>query len=157
MLGATQSKRRILLVEPDPVVAAAVEDAAQTIAHVERHRRFESARMQLATTSFDFIVTNLRLGEFNGLHLIYLAHSPSRPGTGLVYTESREPALAWEVQKAGAFYETADRLPVTLAGYLNTSLPPRDRRHPAVPDRRRTFRGGRRLWDERLLREPLGI
>ena len=155
MPGATHSKRRILLVEPDAVIAAAIADAAQTMAHVERHRRFETARILLATSSFDFIITNLRLGEFNGLHLIYLADRSSTGG--VVYTEHREPALAWEVQRAGAFYETADRLPVTLAGYLRGSLPPRDRRDPAVPDRRRPFRGGRRLWDERLLREPLSI
>jgi hypothetical protein len=68
-----------------------------------------------------------------------------------VYTDDREPALAQDVRRAGAFYETTDRLPVTLTVYLGSSLPPSDRRDPVMPDRRTPFRGGRRSWDRQLL------
>jgi hypothetical protein len=68
-----------------------------------------------------------------------------------VYTEAREPALAQDVRRAGAFYEITDRLPVTLPAYLVSTLPPSDRRDPAMPDRRTPFRGGRRIWDRQLL------
>jgi hypothetical protein len=95
------------------------------------------------------VVSNLRLGAFNGLHLTYAA-SANSPARCIIYTDAREPALAQDVRRAGAFYEVTDRLPVTLTAYLTGDLPPADRRDPALPDRRVPFRGGRRSWDRQL-------
>jgi hypothetical protein len=135
----------VLLVEPNPRVADLIDAAIQPSARVYRHADFASARRQLGSLSFDFVVTNLRLGVFNGLHLAYAVNAVA-PTRCIVYTESREPALAQDVRRAGAFYEVADRLPVTLIAYLSGDLPPLDRRDPAIPDRRTPFRGGRRIW-----------
>ena len=55
--------------------------AASALAHVESHGRFETARARLDLTLFDFLVTNARLGAYNGLHLVYL-RSPGR-GSGI--------------------------------------------------------------------------
>jgi len=140
----------VLLVEPNPRVADIIHDAIREIAQVHHHLDFESARRRLGTTRFDFVVSNLRLGAFNGLHLTYAA-SANTPTRCIVYTEAREPPLAQDVRRAGAFYEVTDRLPVTLAAYLAGNLPPADRRDPALPDRRVPFRGGRRIWDRQLL------
>ena len=140
----------VLLVEPNPRVADLIEESIRGLVKVYRHPEFESARRHLGTALFDFVVTNLRLGAFNGLHLAYAVKALA-PTRSIVYTELREPALAQDVRRAGAFYEVADRLPVTLAAYLGGNLPPADRRDPAVPDRRAPFRGGRRSWDRRLL------
>jgi hypothetical protein len=49
--------------------------------------------------------------------------------------------------RARAFYELAQRLPVSLSAYIDASLPVTDRRTPAISDRRRSPRGGRRSWD----------
>jgi DNA-binding NarL/FixJ family response regulator len=140
----------VLLVEPTPQVADIIQESIRHVAQIYHHLEFESARRQLGTLRFDFVVSNLRLGAFNGLHLTYAVNAVS-PTRCIVYTEAREPALAQDVRRAGAFYEVADRLPVTLPAYLTSSLPSSDRRDPAVPDRRAPFRGGRRIWDRQLL------
>jgi DNA-binding NtrC family response regulator len=140
----------VLLVEPNPRVADIILQAIRPMAQVYHHLDFESARRRLGAMRVDFVISNLRLGAFNGLHLTYAA-SATTPARCIVYTEAREPALAQDVRRAGAFYEVTDRLPVTLAAYLGSNLPPADRRDPATPDRRTPFRGGRRIWDRQLL------
>jgi len=131
-------------------MANIIQESIRPVAQVYHHLEFESARRRLGTMRFDFVVSNLRLGAFNGLHLTYAANADT-PARCVVYTEAREPALAQDVRRAGAFYEVTDRLPVTLAAYLGSPLPPSDRRDPATPDRRTPFRGGRRIWDRQLL------
>ena len=144
------TRQELLLVEPNPRVAEMIAASIRPLVHVYHHLEFESARRRLGTQRLDFVVSNLRLGAFNGLHLAYAINAVT-PTRCIVYTESREPALAQDVRRAGAFYEVADRLTVTLAPYLQGNLPPSDRRDPAVPDRRTPFRGGRRIWDQQLL------
>jgi len=93
-------------------------------------------------------VSNLRLGAFNGLHLTYAA-SANTPARCIVYTEAREPALAQDVRRAGAFYEVTDRLPVTLLAYLAGDLSPADRRDPAASRSRAALPAA---WPWRLVR-----
>ena len=140
----------VLLVEPNPRVADMIQEAIRPMAQVYHHLEFESARRRLGTMRVDFVISNLRLGAFNGLHLTYAANATA-PARCIVYTDAREPALAQDVRRAGAFYEVTDRLPVTLTAYLASNLPAADRRDPATPDRRTPFRGGRRIWDRQLL------
>jgi DNA-binding NtrC family response regulator len=137
----------VLLVEPNDAVRAILRDAAARVAsRVECHAGFTTARDRLEAEPFDFLVTNMRLDAYNGLHLVYLA-SAYRRLHAIVYTNERDPGLANEVQHAGAFYEIMTCLPVTLPAYLSSVLPSRDRRDPAVPERRSLARGGRRCWD----------
>jgi hypothetical protein len=142
---------RVLFVEPNTRIAANLLAAGHALGTMDHHVTFETARTTLGTKPFDFIVTNLRLCDFNGLHLVHLASGGLRPPRCIVYTESRDPALAREVQRSGAFYETAERLPVTLPAYLQGRLPATDRRNPVLTDRRASFRGGRRCWDDHIL------
>jgi DNA-binding NtrC family response regulator len=147
-----QSVGRILLVEVDDVARGLLERTAASLAHVESHSRFEKARARLFSETFDFLVTNLRLGAYNGLHLVHLTAHDQNPPRAIVYTEKRDPGLAREVQAAGAFYEVGTCLAVTLPAYVTGTLPDRDRRDSAIPDRRRRpgGGGGRRRWDLRL-------
>jgi DNA-binding NtrC family response regulator len=140
--------QHLLLVEPNDEVAAILTERVRELAQVHRHARFESARTELLTVPFTFIATNVRLRDFNGLHLVHLAATANSPAKAIVYTDRYEPYMAHEVQRAGAFYETRDCLQEALAAYLRGTLPPRDRRDPAVRERRTRFRGGRRCWDQ---------
>ena len=137
----------VLLVDPDVTALAALLQAIGVLAAVSIYSDFMSARAHILSTGCDLLVTNLRLGAFNGLHLAYLAANARYPPRSIVYTLEREPQLAREVQKAAAFYETRDRLPLAIPGYLANDLPPSDRRDPATVDRRQAFRGGRRCSD----------
>jgi DNA-binding response OmpR family regulator len=144
---------RVLLVEPNPSIADHLLHAARAVSKMDYHASFEKARVRLAATGFDFLVTNLRLGEFNGLHLVHLAADLNQPPRCIVYTDTTDLVLGREVQRAGAFYETASCLPVTIAAYMRGHLPSADRRDPTRLDRRGEFRGGRRCWDEHVMRE----
>jgi hypothetical protein len=143
---------RVLLVEPSTLVANDLLSAGRAFATMDRYETFEAARAAL-DKPFNFLITNLRLSDFNGLHLVHLVSGSLRPPRSIVYTEVRDAALAREVQRAGAFYETAECLAVAMGAYLRGSLPPSDRRNPARPDRRGAFRGGRRCWDEHVLHQ----
>ena len=137
----------ILLVEPNAAVASDLRHPLMLVASVEICPDFAGARTRLLTDDYDFLITNLRLRAFNGVHLVYLAKSSGVTTRSIVYTERREVALAREAQAAGAFYELRDRLPYVIRGYVKATLPSADRRDPAQRDRRQMFRGGRRSTD----------
>ena len=141
---------RLLLVEPNDVSRQILAAAAASIVEVESHRKFETARARLWSAPFDFLVTNVRLGAYNGLHLVYVSSHGHGTPRAIVYSDERDPGLAREVRRAGAFYEVATCLPVTLAAYVRGTLPDQDRRDPAITDRRNQVRGGRRCWDGHL-------
>lgn len=144
----------VLVVEPDARFAARLRQSVQTISHVDTQKKFETAKKRLLEGAYDFLITNLRLADFNGLHLVYLGATAPRPARSIVYTRERDTWLAREVQRAGAFYETTECLPVTLAAYLTGDLPSGDRRDSARLDRRSSVRGGRRCWDRYVFTGP---
>jgi DNA-binding NtrC family response regulator len=137
--------QRVLIVDPDPWALLAAQKAVVSVAEVETCSEFRLARARIAARTPDLLVTNLRLKQFNGLHLVYLAMGT--PMRSIVYATHYDAVLAHEALAAGAFYEQADRLPRVLASYVQTMLPPRDRRSLSVFDRRSAARGGRRCID----------
>ena len=137
--------QRILLVEPNAELRQAFAAIMATGATVQACADFPAARRALSGATYDLVVTNLRLGPFNGLHLVYLARA--RLIRSLVYEGQSDLFLAREAQSAGAFYETVERLPLVLLNYVMLELPPVDRRDPVQPDRRAMRRGGRRAAD----------
>jgi DNA-binding NtrC family response regulator len=142
---------RVLLVEPDQTLATKLQHVTAPVATVDYCSEFDAARPRLFETTFDFLVTNLRLKAYNGLHLVYLAGATGTCSRYIAYTAKRDAAIAREVHRAGAFYETSECLAITLVAYLRGTLPPSDRRDAAHPDRRLIFRGGRRCWDQHLV------
>ena len=141
----------LLLVEPDDGWRTQVRRAASPLLIVDTYIDYGSARRQLVLGSYAFIVTNIRLEAYNGIQLVYLARDRHPGCRALAYTETREVGLARDAQFAGAFYDTCDRLHLTLPAWLTARLPPADRRDPAEPSRRSSSRdGGRRAWDHRL-------
>lgn len=112
---------------------------------------FSTARARLRAAPPDLLVTALRLREYNGLNLVYIAAGAGLPTRSIVYTEDSDAGMAREVRAAGAFYEVRARLAGALPGYLSATLPPQDRRDVRVYDRRRSGRtGGRRAVDQPL-------
>lgn len=126
-------------------------ERARGHADVHRHGDFSGARRELIESPFQFVVANLRLQGYNGLHLVHLATTLGMPARAIVYTDHYDPDLAREIQNVGAFYETRACLPYALQAYLHGALPPQDRRNPKTRDRRQEFRGGRRCWDQPYL------
>lgn len=146
-LRAWTGSERVLLVEPDDARRAHLRDAVRAIADIDGDADFIDARMHLISRPYDWLVTNIRLGAHNGLHLVHLAGTLRRRTRSLAYDDQRDLWLAREAQRVGAFYESADRLDRVLPAYLRGALPPQDRRNPADPERRVRSRGGRRCTD----------
>jgi DNA-binding NtrC family response regulator len=139
--------RQVLIVEPDPTILSSLLQAISS-AEAEGCATFSSARAQLFSNQYGRLVTNLRLQAHNGLHLVYLARVCALNTRCVVYTERLELTLAQEVQKSGAFYEFRERLQHAIRAYIESDLPPSDRRHPFSTSRRAVSRGGRRYSDQ---------
>jgi CheY-like chemotaxis protein len=145
---------RLLVVDPDPTMRAALAAAVDRSGRVDACSSFQSARSRLDSNPYDFLVTAVRLTEYNGLHLVHLAKH-ARPATdAIVYDERVDLGFIAEVRRACAFFEPAHKIAVTLPAYLGASLPATDRRTPTLPDRRLLPRGGRRLWDRHRVGLP---
>jgi hypothetical protein len=130
-----------------PTFRTLLEETVHWRAEVETVADFPTARTRLFAAPPDLVVTNLRLGAFNGLHLAYLLASVDWPSRAVVYSEYLDVSLVREARRAGAFWERQRRLPYALPAYLDAGLPPRDRRDALRPDRRSAFRGGQRASD----------
>jgi DNA-binding NtrC family response regulator len=142
-------RRRVLIVEPDRALRAALAAAAGPFAFVDACDSFEAANARIREVPYDLVVTNVRLQAYNGLHLVYLAKLLHSSTPAIAYDEQVDLGLASEVRRACAFYELAHRLPIVLPRYIDAALPAEDRRDPSIFDRRTSPRGGRRLWDRR--------
>jgi DNA-binding response OmpR family regulator len=94
---------RILLVDPDSRSSAAIErslpDAGYLTVSV---RTFEDATRQLAADCPDLLVTAVRLGAFNGLHLVLRCRGDFPELPVIVTGEEEDPLLAAEVSRYGA-------------------------------------------------------
>jgi DNA-binding NtrC family response regulator len=149
--ASTTSTKKILIVEPDDALRAALVTAVGRRALIEAYEGFESARPRLSSLTFDLLVTNLRLGEYNGLHLVILVKFAAVETRAIVYADEGDLPLASNAQQVGAFFELTRRMPIVLPSYVGTGLPSRDRRNPLTFDRRAQPRGGRRVWDAHLI------
>jgi hypothetical protein len=136
--------KEILLVDPHLTSSGEAHNVLRLLADVHVCREFSAARDRLLNRPPDLLVTNVRLQEYNGLHLVHLAKPHTRC---IVYSPHEDLVLAREVQAAGAFYERAMRLSRALPGYVQAELPVHDRRDIGLLDRRRFPRGGRRSSD----------
>jgi hypothetical protein len=136
--------RHALVVEPHVARLLTLQQSIQDVALVDGCSSFAAGRTRLLRDHPDVLVANLRLGSYNGLHLVYLATPTTR---SIVYMDREDHFLLREAQQAGAFVESPERLPSSVASYVRATLPARDRRDCTMCDRRQTPRGGRRAAD----------
>lgn len=97
---------------------------------------FLDARQILAELEPEAIVTDVQLGDYNGLHLVAIAQV-EHPRTACLVTGPRDPALQSEAYHLGARYlvepVSLDRLSAVLAEIIANPRPQRrwPRRRPA--------------------------
>ena len=150
-MDSTAAATRVLIVGLDLALCRGLAEVIASRAQVHCCNSFKSALAYMQSVAQDLIVTDLRLAEYNGLHLVYRASLADSPARAIVYDKDGDLGLATEVHRAGAFFEVANRLLITLPSYIAAPLPPEDRRVPPRFDRRAEPRGGRRLWDRHIL------
>jgi hypothetical protein len=71
--------QRVLLAEPNGTLGARLGDAIGDRAHVDLYPDFPSARRSLVLQPYEWVIANLRLQAYNGLHLLYLARAAGLP------------------------------------------------------------------------------
>jgi DNA-binding NtrC family response regulator len=154
-MNSVASGTRVLIVAPDRALRARLTRVAARIAHVEGCSSFKSARQRLAASRYDLLVTDARLAEYSGIHLVYVAKLAHPTTRAVVYDRAGDLEIAASIHRAGAFFEVAPRLLVTLPAYVNAPLPTTDRRTPTMFDRRLLPRGGRRLGDRQVVKSAI--
>lgn len=143
--------KRVLVVDTDAGALTTLRETLLELAAVEGCRDFLSARESLRQHPPDLLVTNVRLREYNGLHLAFIASAMGHRTRCIVFLDAIDMVAARDARDAGAFFETRERLKYALRSYLLAVLPDQDRRDPAARDRRHAFRGGRRSTDVAML------
>jgi CheY-like chemotaxis protein len=114
----------VLLVDDNSTNLAALKDVIGPLAEVDAVSDFQLAREMLRSSRYDRLVANLRLGAYNGLHLVHVAGPDTR---SVIYTEQPENWCRHEAQAAGAFYEHFVDLRSSIVGYLDETLPSANR------------------------------
>jgi DNA-binding NtrC family response regulator len=91
-----------LVAEPSETFRASLEAIFEAAGwNVIGRSALEDARKDVSEQAPGFIVTSLKLGSFNGVHLVYLAKLANPLAVCVVYGE---PDRADEAQRAGAIY-----------------------------------------------------
>lgn len=104
-LGHAQAvPQTILVVDHDPEQLAATEDVLRRRGYrVKEATTFQDARRLLALEPPDLLIADVRLGAFNGLHLLVTSR-PNRPMAAIITCVAADPVLEAEAKRHGAVY-----------------------------------------------------
>ena len=116
MMSDTVQHHKILIVDDDPSLLEALERSfIEAGEDVVAHDSFEEARRVLQTTRFDALITDVRLGAFNGLQLAVIGRDTYPDIRLIVFSGFDDPVLRTEAEHVGATYMVK---PVTGARLL---------------------------------------
>jgi DNA-binding NtrC family response regulator len=100
-----QPRRRTLIVDDDASLLDALEDTfRQAGEEVVAIASFEEARRALQRTKFDVLITDVRLGEFNGLQLAVIGRDTDPEMRIVVFSGFDDVVLRAEADHVGATY-----------------------------------------------------
>jgi DNA-binding response OmpR family regulator len=95
----------VMIVDDDPAVLGTLDRLITSWGHRTRAiGTFEQARRELSTSSPDALVTDVRLGDYNGLQLVHLARQRNPLATLIAISGIDDPVLRVEAANAGAAY-----------------------------------------------------
>ena len=104
-VDAPRPRRKTLLVDDDATLLDALRRAfVEEGEDVVASSTFEEARHALQTTAFDALVTDVRLGAFNGLQLALLARDTYPNIRLVVFSGFDDPVIRTEAEHVGATY-----------------------------------------------------
>jgi DNA-binding NtrC family response regulator len=83
---------------------------------------FTEAKTVLSTQVPDLLITELRLGDFNGLHLVVRARSSQSAIATIVLTRFPDPVLEAEAKRLGAAYLVNPVKPAELLTVVSREL-----------------------------------
>jgi hypothetical protein len=134
---------------------------AETLAVAARKCRSEVAMCRSFGEAYDeirlrrplIVVARAVIGASQGVHLAQAAVRANSGARVVIYGSLADLVLARQMFSTRVFFERQMFLRYSLQRYLTAHLPGVDRRNVRVPDRRTTFRGGRRASDMDVLWE----
>jgi DNA-binding NtrC family response regulator len=113
----------VLLTENSGSLLAALQELLTGAGHsVVACRSFEEARDYLHEHAPDAIVSGVRLGAFNGLHLLLLAKERAPGVVAIIYSGCEDSAMRTEIVGWGAEFVDRERLAEDLLPVLNARL-----------------------------------
>ena len=111
--NTSMAPKQILILDDDKNLLEGFAEGLRRNGHfVVACTRFEEARRQLACFVPDILITDVRVGEFNGLFLALLYRRLSPDGRAIVMTAYGDPVLQKEAAQMGAEFLMK---PITLA------------------------------------------
>jgi DNA-binding response OmpR family regulator len=121
---------RVLLVDTDPESTIAMEQALASAGYrVAAVTTFENAARQVTLDCPDLVVTSIRLGQFNGLHLVLRCRADVPTMPVIVIGGPEDVGLSAEAVRYGARFITKPVDPgafLALVGELLVGVAPRD-------------------------------
>ena len=121
-MSDTAHRQKILIVDDDPSLLEALErsfiEAGQDVVAYDS---FEEARRVLQTTRFDALITDVRLGAFNGLQLAVIGRDTYPDIRLIVFSGFDDPVLRTEAEHVGATYMVKPVTGAKLLEVLNES------------------------------------
>jgi len=97
--------KRVLVVDDDQAILRMIEEMLTAGGYaVELCSSFEAAKHRLTLSRPDVLLTDVRLGAFNGLQLVILAKELSPSITAIVMSAYDDVALRKEASRCGASY-----------------------------------------------------
>jgi hypothetical protein len=147
---------------PSVLIVESNRQQADTLVNVARKYRnpvgvcssFEEAYKEIRLRGPMIVVTRAVIGVSQGVHLAQAAVRANKNAHAVIYGSVSDLVLARQMFSTRVFFERQTFLSHTLQRYLTANLPGLDRRDVHVPDRRTTFRGGRRASDIDVLWTP---
>ena len=98
-------KLRVLIVDDDvsllDAMQRALRDSMRTVVACDS---FEKARQMLKDQTFDALITDVRLGAFNGLQLAVMARDMYPDMSLIVFSGFDDPVLRADAEQIGATY-----------------------------------------------------
>ena len=105
-MTASRTGKHVLIVDDDRAILGLVEQWLTAAGYsVVACDRFETAKQHLADAQPDVLLTDVRLGAFNGLQLVILAKEMG-PHTAVVMSAFDDPMLRKDANLCGAGYLT---------------------------------------------------
>lgn len=116
-----RSARRVVIVDDDPSLLLLMERWLNQAGHtVEVFTEFKAARARLSTEPPDVLITDVRLGAYNGLHLVVMAKQTRPDMRAIVLTGFEDHVLQHDAIGAGAEFLLK---PISLERLLEAVTP----------------------------------
>jgi DNA-binding NtrC family response regulator len=105
MKQLTSSPKHVLMVDDDEAVLDLFTGLLRQAGHeVTSFSRFENAKAYLHVAKPDVLISDVRLGAFNGIQLVVFAKLQNPEMIAIVLTGFDDPVLRTEAAHAGASY-----------------------------------------------------